>query len=365
MFRNPHLAVALGLTRLVSFIGCGGSNSPTEPMPVASPSAAAASPGAAAAVGAPAADETPGARTPRAANAGARSRLDEGTVAEARGASPSPTAPSRPEAPYAAAAVAAGNGNGNGNGNGGGHGKPKPPTGPHAGDLTLAMQPDVWNTNWEHSQGTVSALIRGQDAKTVDPGSILLRGDAAGGTPVSPLRVQKQGSQLRAFFAMSETLAALDTPTPGETHVVTIDYSMTGGGAVAQLTDTVRIVGPRGPGGDDEPGELVLAVQPDRWNTNWLRSAGTVSALIRGGGLADIDLDSIVLIGTDPAAAPLPALRASRQGNHVRAFFAQSAAFATLLTPEPGKTYTIKIQFDKAGTATELTDTIRVVGPAL
>jgi hypothetical protein len=41
-------------------------------------------------------------------------------------------------------------------------------------------------------------------------------------------------------------------------------------------------------------------------NTNWVHSSGTVSALIEGDGLADIDLHSIKLIGTDPGAAPLP-----------------------------------------------------------
>lgn len=372
MFRRPILALAFGLTLLVPFVGCGGSNSPTEPMPVASQPTATASTAAAAAVE-PTAGETESAHAPHAVNAGARARVDEGTALEERGARPSPVEPSRPEAPPAVAAVAAGNGHGNGGGhgggngggNGGGHG-PNPPGGPQGGNLSLAMQPDVWNTNWEHSQGTVSALIRGQDVATIDPSSIKLVGDATGGTPVSPLRVQKQGQQLRAFFAMAGALAALDTPAPGETHLVTIDYSTTGGGAVAHLTDTVRIVGPRGPGdGGGGTGELILVLQPDHWNTNWLHSAGTVSALIRGAGLADIDLGTVFLIGTDPAAAPLAALRASREGNHVRAFFAQSAAFATLLTPAPGKTYTIKIQFDQAGTSTTLTDTIRVVGPAL
>ncbi len=85
-----------------------------------------------------------------------------------------------------------------------------------------------------------------------------------------------------------------------------------------------------------------------------------MSALIRGTGLKDVDLTSIELVGTDPDADPLPALRATRTGNHIRAFFAKDDAFATLDTPKPGEVHVITIRI--AGTDKELTDRIRVVG---
>src|SRR5262245_6398259 len=51
----------------------------------------------------------------------------------------------------------------------------KPPGGkpPHGGgDLTFELQPDVWNTNWAHSRGSVSALFRGTGVDQIDLGSI-------------------------------------------------------------------------------------------------------------------------------------------------------------------------------------------------
>ncbi len=126
-----------------------------------------------------------------------------------------------------------------------------------------------------------------------------------------------------------------------------------------------------GKGGKGRPGgDLRLEIQPDAWNTNWVRSNGTVTALIRGSNLGAIDLDSIVLVGTDGAAEDLELLRVGRQGNHIRAFFAKDDAFETLDTPAPGETHEIVIRLTIEGVADapdvekELKDTIRVVGPA-
>jgi hypothetical protein len=246
-----------------------------------------------------------------------------------------------------------GNG-GNGGGNGGGGGK--------GGDLAMSVQPDAWNLNWEHSAGTVSAVIRGAGLDKVDTSTIELEGtdDAAEG--LEPVRVQVTRTQIRAFFAKSDALALLDTPERGETHKLTL--KLTVDGAEKSLTDKVRIVGDGG--GDDGEGEeteLEAEIQPDTWNTNYIGSAGTVSVKITGKGLADADLESIVLIGTSADAEPLHALRASRSGNHIRAFFSKSDAFKTLDTPQAGEKHEIIIRLSVDGTETDLKDTIRVVGP--
>jgi hypothetical protein len=253
-----------------------------------------------------------------------------------------------------------GNGGGHGHGNGGGGG------GTSGVSLTVALQPDVWNTNYEHAEGTVSAVIRGSGLGEVNLDSIKLVGTDDAEEAVTPLRVMRQGNQIRAFFAKDDAIASLDTPTRGEVHEVTIELT-TGEGADAadqSLTDNVRIVGE---GGGDDDGEeevdLDLAIQSDHWNLNWANSNGTVSALIRGDGLDDVDLDSIKLVGTDPDAEPLEALRATRTGNHIRAFFAKDDAFATLDTPKAGEVHEITITLNAGGTEDEeLTDKIRVVG---
>ncbi len=227
-------------------------------------------------------------------------------------------------------------------------------------DLSVQLQPNVWNTNYTNSQGTVSALIEGKDLDKVDTSTIVMIGDG-GGAPVEPRRVQVSGPHIRAFFGKGDAIDSLDDPKRGETHEVKIEFTQDGN--AVSLSAEVRIVGPAGGGGDDDDDELEMELQPDHWNLNWKRSHGTVTAFIRGGGLGQIDLDSIELVGTDPAAAPVVALRARRNGNHVRAFFAQSEAIATLDTPKRGESHDITIRFDGPGGATELVDTIRVVGP--
>jgi hypothetical protein len=259
---------------------------------------------------------------------------------------------------FGAAIDPAKGGKGGGNGHGGGGGG-KPPA-----ELTAELQPDVWNTNYENSEGTVSAVIRGDGLGDVNLDSIVLVGTDDAEEPVAALRATRQGKQIRAFFAKDDAIASLDTPTRGELHEVTIQFTVGEDDTEKSLTDNVRIVGE---GGGDDDGEeeidLDLAIQADRWNVNWKNSNGTVSALIRGEGLDDIDLDSIELVGTDPDADPLPALRASRNGNHVRAFFAKDDAFATLDTPKPGEVHEITITLSAGGEDQELTDRIRVVGP--
>jgi hypothetical protein len=254
------------------------------------------------------------------------------------------------------------NGNGGNGGNGGGHG--------HGGDLSLAMQPDVWNTNYDHSEGTVSALVRGADAGKIDPASVVL--SCAGGT-ADPTRVQKGGGQLRAFFTKQDAIACLGTVKPGDTQEVTLKFNVVaadGTSSAKELTDTVRVVGKPTDDGDDdgEEEETTVAIQPNDWNTNWLHSQGTVSALLRGDDVPDIDLKTVALVG-DSGTEVLP-VSVKRTGHEVRARFPMSKAFASLDDPDPGETHTVKVKYSVAAaggtsTAKELSVDVHVVGPAI
>jgi hypothetical protein len=268
----------------------------------------------------------------------------------------SPTEPDLAAASGASALTAAANGNGNGNGNGG-HG------GGSSAPLQLELQPNVWNTNWTHSNGTVSALISGGSLDKIDLSSIMLVGNAATAKPVSAVRASREGNHVRAFFRQSDAIGSLDHPKPGD--VVEVKVKLTQDGKSQTLSTHVRIVGPAngGGGGGDDSG-LSAEIQPNHWNVNFVHTSGTVTALIEGAHLDQIDLKSIVLIGTDPAAKPLAATRADRHGNHVRAYFPQKDAFLTLLKPQPGHTYTIKIELKAADKTVDLTAKIQVVGPS-
>jgi hypothetical protein len=229
----------------------------------------------------------------------------------------------------------------------------------------LDLQPKVWNVNWEHSNGTVSALLRGPELDEIDLSSIVLIGTDGTALPLEPLRARLDGNHVRAFFAMSEAIDTLDTPQPGEVHEITIEFMQDG--ELQSLTFEIRVVGPGGPNGPDGPGpggDLNLDIKSGVWNVNWEHSNGNVIAFIRGPNLADIDLDSIFLVGTDPAADPLEPFRVRRLRNHVRAFFHKSDAIATLDDPAPGEMHEVTILLDVDGVETELTDFVRIVGPA-
>ena len=226
--------------------------------------------------------------------------------------------------------------------------------------ITLEIQPQAWNLEWEHSSGTVSALFRGPGFEKIDLESIVLVGTS--GDEIDPTRVTRQGNNVRARFGKADALATLDDPQPGETHEILLLFTVDG--EPQELTFTIRVVGDdeEDDGEDDEPFvPLSLEIQPQSWNTNWVGSNGTVSAKIQGTDFDRIDLDSVVLIGS--SGDTVDPVDVSRQGNHVRARFAQSEAFASLDDPEPGQTHTVTVEFTVDGAPESLIYDIKVVGP--
>lgn len=165
------------------------------------------------------------------------------------------------------------------------------------------------------------------------------------------------GNQTLVFAAGSSEASA---PLDGVQNRERIELQVQIQGSTATITSMDRQVE-----GEDDGAEvdLNLQVSPDDWNVNWVRSNGTVAAFLRGPGFEDVDLDSLLLVGDDPAAEPLEPLEVTRQGDHVRARFAQADAFRTLLEPEPGDFKTVTILFTVDGEEMELTHDIVVVGP--
>lgn len=241
-----------------------------------------------------------------------------------------------------------------GNGNGGGKSKP-------AAEQHLELHPDVWNLNWAHSAGLVTAFVRGDGVDAIDPATVELVGDAGSALPVD---LRFVGSQLQAQFSKLDALGTLGDPQAGDVRTLTLQFSA--GGAAGALTDAIRIVGGTGgSGGDaDEPEELKLVVKPRKWNTNYDRSRGTVQVFFRGPDVEDIDLSSIQLAGDDPAAEPVEAIVAKLADHHVMARFSKRAVLDALLDPVlPGEERAIAIRFLLDGVATEVKLTILILGP--
>jgi hypothetical protein len=80
------------------------------------------------------------------------------------------------------------------------------------------------------------------------------------------------------------------------------------------------------------------------------------------GDVTDVDLDTIVLVGS--AGTEVQPVDVRRVGNHVRARFPKDEAFASLDDPDPGETQEIKVKFlDEAAASHEITLRVRIVGP--
>jgi hypothetical protein len=228
------------------------------------------------------------------------------------------------------------------------------------GQLTFQLRPDVWNTNYTHSQGFVEAFIVGADAASVDLGSIMLSGDSATAAPLAPAATRQEDHHVVARFTKSGAIALLAVPKPGETRTLTLSF--TAGGKSTQLTATVRIVGPGGPGSGS--GDLELRIAPDVWNTNFSHSEGTVAFFITGADVKAIDLKSIQLMGDLSSAAPLSPVNVRQEDHHVAARFAMSDVMALLNAPKPGQRHKVTLSFSLKGTATTLTGEVRIVGPS-
>jgi hypothetical protein len=154
--------------------------------------------------------------------------------------------------------------------------------------------------------------------------------------------------------ANAQAPVSLQSVQPGEHVEMDVDVE----GSRATVTSTNRH-------NTTQSGVLALQISPDSWNTNWTRSAGTVTVFFRGTGFDAIDPASVVLEGDDPAKTPL-APRSSRiEGDHLRATFGKADAFALLLAPVvPGQTRTVVVGYVENGSTGELDGTVHIVGPA-
>jgi|GEM_PF-1418011 len=242
-------------------------------------------------------------------------------------------------------------------------------------DLQLEVDPDSWNLNYDHANGTVEAFIRGTGFDKVLLDSITLEGDNADAMPLEPLAATRQGDHVRASFAKNQVLDLLDDPQPGSMHTVTLAFEVDGVTDVQTLDDTITIEDDSGSddgggdqGGDDgsgdQVGNLELQISPDSWNTNFAGAKGSVTAFVRGDGLGMIDLDSIMLSGDNSEADPLAATTARLEGDHVRAQFPKNQVLDLIDNPQPGTEHTVTLSLtaNDGADSFELQEDVKIVG---
>ncbi len=237
---------------------------------------------------------------------------------------------------------------------------------PQPVDLSLEIDPDDWNLNFDHSAGTVTAFIRGSGFDQVVLDSIVLAGDNPDAAALAPVSATREGDHDRARFAKNQVLGLLDDPQSGSVHTVTLQFEIEGQEGTSELMADVTIEGEDEPGDDngEELGDLSLEIDPDHWNVNFDQSSGNVTAFIRGNGLDAIDTDSIALVGDNMDATPLPATMARLEGEHVRAQFPKNQVLGLLDMPVSGSEHTVTVSFTAHDGADqlELQDDVKIVG---
>lgn len=218
--------------------------------------------------------------------------------------------------------------------------------------LTLEIDPVEWNLNYTHSAGTIEAFIRGEGIDQIDLDSIEMMGDNPDVVPLEAKSTTINNDHIHARFRMSQVIDLLLNPAPGSTHTIIVTYLYNGGSERMELSAVIIIE-------DDspiiDPTELTLEIDPVEWSLNYPNSAGTVEAFIRGEGFDQIDLSSIEMMGDNLAAAPLPAISANINGDHIHARFPKNQVIGLLLDPAPGTTHTIIVSFLEVG-GTERTE---------
>jgi hypothetical protein len=109
------------------------------------------------------------------------------------------------------------------------------------GETHLEIQPDDWNTNWQHSSGQVHAFLRGGNLAKVDLSTVELVGDKAGVDPVKPRDARLVGHQIVARFSQSDAFATLNDPHAGQRHTVKVTFTQDG--KSVELSDVIHVVG--------------------------------------------------------------------------------------------------------------------------
>lgn len=227
-------------------------------------------------------------------------------------------------------------------------------------ELTLEIDPTEWSLNFPKSSGTVEAFISGEGFDQIDLSSIEMTGDNSAAAPLAASSVSLNGDHVHAKFPKNQVIALLLNPEPGSTHTITISFLPIGGTERVELTADITIEDDEDDGEDPTPSDLTLQLNPSNWSMNYPGSAGSVTAQIRGTGIQDIDLATIVMSGDNTAAEPLSATSAKLTGNHINADFPKNKVLDLLLNPAKGTRHTVTVSFMRGGSLEELTAEVKV-----
>jgi hypothetical protein len=219
--------------------------------------------------------------------------------------------------------------------------------------LQLEIRPKKWNIDWMTSADEGHARIYGTGFDTIT--SVVITGPTGIVIPVT--RTEVGGVYHKAFFNQSEAIVAIPEPKRGDFHLITV--TVTQGAETQDLTYVIEIVGAK-PDPEEEE-DLVMDINPRKWNTNWVKSNGYLTVRFRGEGF-----DSIVTGATLMSymgGIPISPYRDSISEDSYSAKFFKKDAIALFAAPKKGEVYTVDVavQFD-GGSILSFPYTISIVG---
>ena len=226
--------------------------------------------------------------------------------------------------------------------------------------LQLEIRPKKWNIDWVNSADAGHASIYGTGFDTIN--SVEITGPT--GIVIPVIGTEVGGVYYKAFFNQSEAIAAIPDPKRGDFHVITV--TVTQGAETQVLTYKIEIVGAKPePEDPEEPEEdLVLDINPNKWNTNWAKSNGYVTVRFRGEGFDRIVPGLTVM--SYMSETPISPSRDSISGSSYSAKFLKKEAIGLFTAEDPQKgdpfLVDVTVTLDDSSTLTE-SYTIEIVGP--
>jgi hypothetical protein len=222
--------------------------------------------------------------------------------------------------------------------------------------LQLEIRPKKWNIDWVNSTDEGHARIYGPGFNTIT--SVEITGPT--GIVIPVIGTEVGGVYYKAFFNQSEAIAAIPDPKRGDPYDISVTATNDTGPQVLPPY-TIWIVGAKSEEGEED---LVLDINPNKWNTNWAKSNGYVTVRFRGEGFDRIAPGLTVM--SYMSGPPISPSRDSISGSSYSAKFLKKEAIGlfTAEDPQKGDTFLVDVTvtLDDSSTLTE-SYTIEIVGP--
>jgi hypothetical protein len=112
-------------------------------------------------------------------------------------------------------------------------------------ELSLQVNPAMWNTNWDKSSGTVMVKFWGNGFEAIAADSVRLVGPEPDNlTTNAPVSFNLTDDQLIVRFSKQEAIALFPDPLPGDTYIIKVTDDPSGAGTFT-FEYAVKIVGPK------------------------------------------------------------------------------------------------------------------------